>query len=116
MSMPRRFLLFAIALVVSGILPVMTNGASCNDLPCCDHSGRLVIQVSSSECCTPSNCARQLEAVKAGSSSFHQPSKALFAVALPAPLTSSATHQLVAISPSPPPTAERLSKLSILLI
>lgn len=115
--MRKQFLVFVVAIVLSGLVPVVAMGAACHDLPCCDDT-QPAVQRTSSDCCSPSTCIKQVELLKAGDSSFQASLKATAALPVLAPPGAMAAmrQRLATPSISPPSTAERLSTLSVLLI
>jgi hypothetical protein len=114
--MLRRITMLALVLAVSGLVPLIANWGSCDDMPCCRHHTVAIGVAQSSDCCTPATCAKEEKALRAGASTVQR-------TVIAAVLTSTAVQPVVIVQSaqplpalSPPSTSERLSSLSVLLI
>ncbi|GAC1396572.1 MAG: hypothetical protein NVSMB68_13260 [Thermoanaerobaculia bacterium] len=117
--MLRRIAVAVLIVVVTGLVPLMANGGSCADMPCCHQHGA-VISTSTGDCCAPPTCVKEEQAIRASASiaQRHLLSAAVVAVLPVSPelrLHSETARQHHSWSP-PLTTTERLSVLSILLI
>lgn len=118
MKMLRKSLLLGIVLMLTGIVPVLAYGASCDRMPCCRPKGQVITQ-SSAGCCSPATCVRETAGIT--NSELAKPYQKQFAV-LPAVLihriagTQAAGVTVIVPPGTPPRTGERLAILSTLLI
>jgi len=117
--MTRKLLLCAIIIAISGLVPLIAHGGSCQDMPCCHHQG--VSFSATGDCCSPSNCARETQVLKSRSDhgpGSEQPPAAIVARLEVAPPASAVMP--VVRSPwfegPPPTTQQRLSVLATFLI
>lgn len=110
--------MIVLVLAVSGLVPLLANGGSCAEMPCCHHHGVAVASAGAGDCCSPATCTKEEQAVRAATS-FAQRHQAAIVVAtmavLPAVAEDRSLPRRIASSP-PITTTERLSVLSILLI
>lgn len=117
--MRKRFLAFALVLVVSGVVPLMANWGSCDDLPCCHVKGMAIGQ-GTTDCCSPATCIKEEKGLRADDGSIrhhieHMGAEPAEASALVSIIFLPCFEQLTPLSP-PSSTGERLATLSILLI
>lgn len=113
--MARQILAFAIVLTVSGLVPLLANGGSCYELPCCRRS-ETAIGAANTDCCIPANCVRGFDGLTAAGSVYKEPLRAVRAVPPPLSVRSGPILQKLGGAPTPPRVSDRLAKLSILLI
>ena len=115
--MLRRITMVALVVAVSGIVPLLANWGSCDDMPCCHHHGVVIGVAQSSDCCTPTNCAKEEKALRASTSVVQRTIMAAVLTATPLQPVMTARDLLPPLPAlSPPSTSERLSSLSILII
>ena len=118
--MGKRLLLVALIILVSGVLPLIANWGSCDDMPCCHRQG-IVIGLPANNCCSPATCVKEEKALRADAraAQVHHIKYVLLATLTVSPPTSTASIAKVdpSLLPSLPfSTRERLSTLSVLLI
>lgn len=118
LKMLRKSLLLGIVLLLTGILPVLAHGGSCDQMPCCHPKGQVITQ-SNASCCSPATCVRETAGVKNSDvAKQHQEQFGVLSVVLIDCIAVTHAASLTVIVPSGTPlrTSERLAILSTLLI
>jgi len=117
-QMLRKLTMVILAVAVSGLVPLMANGGSCAEMPCCHHDGT-VVSTAASDCCSPATCIKEEQAVRTATSAAQRHQAPLLIAIIPLrpaiAMHDPVLQQRVSWSP-PASTAERLSVLSVLLI
>lgn len=119
MKMLRKLLLLGIVVLLSGILPVLAYGGSCDRMPCCHHPKGRVITQSNVSCCSPATCVRETSGVKNPEDAKRQLKQfTLFPAVATAfiVVAPDASRTAFFAPPTPPRTSDRLAILSTLLI
>lgn len=111
-AMRRAFVVAIVTIAVSGVVPLIANFGSCEGMPCCHKSGTAI--AATAGCCGPATCIKEEQALRAGTATLSVLATPILAVhnEIPAPIR---IADPLSVS-HPPPTSQRLSALSILLI
>lgn len=111
----RRFVVSAVVIAVSGLLPLIAHGGSCAAMPCCHRTTTTVAATAS--CCAQPTCVREDEALRTATTRLADSNfTAAILTFAASPTVASPLHaQFSPVSP-PPSTSQRLSVLSVLLI
>lgn len=117
MKMLRKSLILGIVLLVTGIVPVLAYGGSCDRMPCCYPKGHVVTQADAS-CCSPATCVRETAGIKNDVAKQQSSVGLAIAATVDRHVVTSTTVTPISFAPAEAPkaTSDRLALLSTLLI
>jgi len=112
--MTRKSVSLLIVMLIAGLAPASAIIGYCARMPCCHHATPLKVSADTGDCCKTVGCYDAPSAKLTGNAVF----VTLIAtrVLVPAIFVVQAPKSIVALSPSPPTTQQRLAILSTLLI